>query len=205
LQVVGTDGFRLALKTYPVAFPLAQSLLLPVKALQEIVRIGAQQTADTVKLAVSTELKQLFVVVNDTHFFIRLIEGEYPPFEKIIPSNFTLEVTFDAEEFAAHIKRALIFARDSSNIVKFSIDETGMTCTASASASGEYSGRLDVTHIQGDAGTIAFNGRYLLDFLAALKPTKLWFGMTESLKPALFRLDGVEGFMYVVMPFRVNE
>jgi DNA polymerase III subunit beta len=205
LQVVATDGFRLALKNYPVTFALAESLLLPVKALQEMVRIGTQQKTETIGFAVSEELKQLFVVVNETQLFVRLIEGEYPPFEKIVPTNFTLEVTFDAEEFAAQIKRALIFARDSSNIVKFTIDEKGMTCTASASASGEYSGQLDVTHVQGTAGTIAFNGRYLLDFLAALKPSKLWFGMTESLKPALFKIDGVEEFMYVVMPFRVNE
>lgn len=205
LQVVATDGFRLALKTYPVAFTFAESLLLPVKALQEMVRIGTQQKSETVGFAVSEELKQLFVTVNDTQLFIRLIEGEYPPFEKIIPSNFSLEVEFDAEEFAAQIKRALIFARDSSNIVKFTIDEAGMTCSASASSAGEYSGHMEITHLQGSAGVIAFNGRYLLDFLAALKPAKLWFGMTESLKPALFKLDGVEGFMYVVMPFRVNE
>jgi DNA polymerase-3 subunit beta len=204
-QVVGTDGFRLAVKTMASPLPLTQALLIPAKALQEVLRIGNQLKATQVEMLVSNELKQVLVKMAGTEIFVRLIEGEYPPYEKIIPSAFTTEVVVDAESLLSHIKRAVIFARDASNIVKFQISDQTMTISGTSSAVGQYTGELQLDTTTGPGGTIAFNAKYVLDFLNNHKPAKVWFGMSESLKPAIFRPEEDPQFIYVVMPIRVNE
>lgn len=204
-QAIATDGFRLAVRTLSETTGFEQSVLLPAKALQEVVRIGTQFKVSEVLLNVDTALKQVKVTVQDTEIFIRLIEGEYPPYEKIIPAAFTTEAVIDAETLTAHIKRALIFSRDASSIVSLAFADNRLTVLGSSTTTGQYTGEIELESLTGPGGTIAFNARYVLDFLAAAKPEKVWFGMTESLKPAMFRIDGDHEYLYVVMPFRVNQ
>ena len=72
---------------------------------------------------------------------------------------------------------------------------------------GSYSSTLTAEIIRNDQdqAEISFNVRYLLEFLQAMKPEKIWLGVQESLKPAMFRIEGNMNFRYIVMPFRLNQ
>ena len=206
LLVVGTDGFRLSTLKLPTEkIKTDAHFLVPAKAITEVVRITSSQDVDDVSLKISEKLKQAVMSIGSTQLYVRLIEGEYPPFEKIIPNEFSLEAELDGIEFENQLKRAQIFARESSNIIRLKFSKGELIITAMSSSYGKQEGRMMVEAIKGSEGEIAFNSRYLLDFVSALKPEKVRFFMSESLTPAMMRPVDQENYQYIVMPFRVNE
>lgn len=205
LTCVSTDGFRLSTLIIDDSQKFEpKTFLIPAKALSEVFKIANKLKVTEVRFKVSEELKQVFFSLEGVEVFVRLIEGEYPPYEKIIPSSFNTEVVFDTAELLDNLKRAMIFARESSNIVRFEITLDKVFIHSSSPSFGQYKGELQLVSISGEPNEIAFNIKYLLDYLNATKSDKQWFGMSESLKPALFRPDGNLKQQYVVMPFKVN-
>lgn len=206
LKVVATDGFRLAtLDLKNENQSNEKKLLIPAKSLNEVIRVAQKINAKSIKFKVSEELKQVyFMLDNNVEIFVRLIDGEYPPYERIIPSVFTTEVNFDTEEVLETLKSAMIFAREASNIVKFNFDKEGVTIMASSPSIGNFSSTLTLSSFTGNEANIAFNIKYIFDYLSAIKSKKHWFGMSESLKPAMFKPEEEKDYQYVVMPFKVN-
>lgn len=200
--IVTTNGFRLAIKKFSGQFA-KQRLLIPAKALTEVVAI-ARQDDNQVKLAVSQELKQVFFFIAEHEIMVRLMDGEFPPFEKIVPSSFSFEVEIDGEELIQELKAAQIFAKDVSNIVSFEFEKESLAIEAASSSLGQHRGQMPVSG-SSEAASIAFNINYLLDFFQVHKPEKVWFGMNQSLQPAMFRVVGKNDFSYVVMPFKLNK
>lgn len=206
-RFVATDGFRLAVYTasQPMSVLSSTPLLIPAKALSEVLRSLKQSGEQQVGISVSQELKQVLFVLGDTRMYVRLIDGEFPPYEKIIPTSFTTKATFVKQELEANIKRALVFARESSNIIKLSISPTQVLISATSSSLGMFEGEVVGSVVEGPEATIAFNARYILEYLQALPGEVVQFAMTESLKPALFSSLEVTGHQYIVMPFKVNS
>lgn len=206
LQVVSTDGFRLSTLVLDSSQSFEpETFLIPAKALSEVFRIASKLEVSQVRFIVSQELKQVIFYIEDVEVFVRLIEGAFPPYQKIIPLEFNTEVMFDSEELIEHLRRAHIFAKESSNIVKFVITDELVTITSSSPTYGTYIGELKSVSVSGKQNEIAFNIKYLLDYLSTTKETKHWFGMNESLKPALFKPESLQLLQYVVMPFKINS
>lgn len=206
LNIVATDGFRLAVSHSESSVAGAsQKLLIPARAIAEVVKIATQQKTEEVQLAVDESQKQLLFIAGSTSMVVRLVEGDFPPYQKIMPADFAVEATWDTALFAEHLKRALIFGRESSYVVKMSIDGDKLVLTSRGSTAGEYRGQLPVKLLKGEGGQIAFNARYVLDLLNNVKSDQLWFGMNDSLKPAVFRPAGKQNYTYVVMPFRTTD
>lgn len=206
LTVVATDGFRLGILTFTdITAETEQELLIPSTAFVEISRIMNVTNADKAQFTVSSELKQVLCQFKDVQVFIRLIEGNYPPYQRIIPEEFLTEVLFDVEELLEQTKRAMIFSRDTSNIISFQFNQEEAKITAQSPTFGSYEGQLESAKVTGEIATISFNAKYLLDVLQALKTGTVWFGMKESLKPALFKHMDIPEYQYVIMPFKVNS
>jgi len=202
-RVVTTNGFRLAVQEVDGEFE-TQELLAPAKSINEVVGISKQTDSDAV-LSVSTELKQLFFFVDSHEITVRMLEGDFPPYQKIIPSSFKTEVEIDVLEFVSHLKAAQIFARDVSNIVSLEFGKNKLVISAVSSSLGSHQSQMDVSATGQLPAKIAFNVNYILDFIQAIKPEKLWFGMNEGLQPAMFKISGDDKFFYVVMPFKLNK
>lgn len=208
LDVVSTDGFRLGvLKLATQTLPAELSeVLIPAKALNEIVRVAETQDQENISFMVSEELKQLFFTLKDTELYVRLVEGQFPPYEKILPTEFATSLTIDADSLLQHLKQAQIFARDSSNIVRLELSPEKIMIKARSTAHGEFAAEVAISDVSGPTTeTIAFNARYLQDFLTKVKPKTVWFGMNDALKPAVFKTSADDHYQYIVMPFRVNE
>jgi len=206
LKAVATDGFRLAvLGLSDMGANNAEKLLVPSRALVEVSRIMDQLGVENLDFTVSDELKQILFMVGDVEVYVRLIAGEFPPYEKIMPSVFSTEVIFDKTELLESIKQALIYARDASNITQLIISDDGVKITATSPSLGTFEGKLHHATTTGESNEVAFNSRYLLDFLAAVQSDRVWFGMSDALKPVLFKIEDVEDFSYVVMPFKVAK
>jgi DNA polymerase III subunit beta len=213
LEVVGTDGFRLATIQLPQnnttsdsdEKPTSQQLLMPAKALNEVIRIMSRKQAAQAVFTVSQKLKQIFFSFDGIDLLVRLMEGEYPPYQKIIPPDFSTQVVFSGNEFGQKLKTAMIFARESSGTIRLEITDQEMKIKSASSVLGTQESSLPIKLIQGSPIEIAFNAKYLSEFLQVLKPEEVWLGLNESLKPALFRPTDLPQYRYIVMPFRVTQ
>ncbi|MCB9813476.1 MAG: DNA polymerase III subunit beta [Pseudomonadales bacterium] len=206
-EVVSTDGFRLSVLLLDESkiYEEEKTFLIPALSLSEVYRIMTKMDEKEVSFKISHELKQIFFSIEGVTIFVRLIDGNYPPYDKIIPQEFNTEIIFDAEELLENLKRAMIFARESSNIVKFIINDKTVEIHSSSPSFGNFKGVLQNAVIKGVQGEIAFNIKYLIDYLTATKATEHWFGMSESLKPALFKPEKNGNYSYIIMPFKVNN
>ncbi len=205
VEVVATDGFRLATFQTTNLVLSEKPLLLPAKALSEVLRIATQLSAESIVIRLASELQQIVCSVSGTELYVRMIEGEFPPYTKIIPQSFQHILSCDGQELQTQLKRALVFGRDISNIISLQVSADQLIIRAKSPTYGTFEGGLSIqrTSGEGDVG-IAFNANYLLDFIQSCKPDVVEISINDPLKPAQFRPVNLEGFRYIVMPFRIQ-
>ncbi len=204
VRCVATDGFRLSIFDAPVAGSVPKTLVVPAKIIAEASRIITHLDVKEVILVVSESLKQVYCKAQSVELFMRLLEGEYPPYQKILPDQFNTELVAPAEVLQEQVKRALIYSRDSSSVITFTLHEGVCSVSATSSTLGEYQSELEGAQVKGADVVISFKAKYVLDFLSTVSDSDIWIGMNESLKPALFKAQKESKLQYVVMPFRVT-
>lgn len=203
--MVATDGYRLSLKKGSggkSAEKKDQSqLLVPARLIRELVSV--KDWVQKVDVYSSAGNNQIIFFLEDAILAGRLIEAEFPNYEKIIPSDFSTRVTTDREEFQKAVKTCSIFARESAGIVKLSLEKGKIVVSASAPSLGETAVDVEAV-IEGEENEIAFNGRYLLEFLGSVSSEKIIFEMTGPLSPGVFKLDDDKDFLHIIMPIRIQ-
>lgn len=203
-EIVATDGFRLALLKPNLDFE-EMILQVPNKALRELHRIASIKKISDVVWHISTEQKQVAVSMDDVTMYVRLVDGEFPPYSKIIPQDLVTTGTFDAGLFEQLLKAVQVFAREGSNIVTLTFTQEEIQFSAVSPSLGKHESSMPWQALSGDGGTIAFNVTYLLEFFITVKVNTVWFGMNNSLQPAIFRPEDQKNYQYIVMPFKLNE
>lgn len=200
--LAATDGYRLSVATLDAPLPVDAPLVVPARALSEVLRVAAEEK-EVEKIETSkTDDGQLVFLVGDTRITTRLIAGDFPVFEKIIPKTHTTRAVLDHEALLRAVKTAAIFARDNANIVRFHLNSSGMVVSANTPQVGEDTVELDCA-VEGEEADIAFNCRFLLEFLSNFSEAEIVFEMTGSLNPGVFRPMADTGFLHVIMPVRV--
>lgn len=227
---VGTDGFRLSLDKISAkelkkdhAYRQAGKergekfeLIVSARGLQQVLRnIGIddkdnEDKADK-KAGAGKELEILFLEQNKLGFDLgqikivaSLLEGEFPPFSQIIPKEKETTVVVDREELLSRLKTAAVFARDAANIVRLEISAGEIKLSANAAQVGSNVARISA-QVKGKKNKIAFNYRYLLDFLNSVDAPEVIFEMSQSLSPGVFRLPGDPNYLHLIMPVRVQN
>lgn len=208
LTLIATDGYRLSFrKTAVPKIPQDFSIIVPAKTLSEVVRLLSEEKVKGEKLKVFYKegQNQIGFESQGIRLISRIIEGQFPDWERIVPKEFQIKCTLEREEFLQAVKIASIFARDSGNIVKITIDGNTLTLKANSAQIGENESRVSAK-IEGGKGEIAFNYRYVIEALSAITTEKVVFEMIGALNPAVFRPSGKEqeDFYHIVMPVRVQ-
>lgn len=204
-HLIATDGFRLSIRTIQVPIETEGSILVPAKALVDIFKTSEEEKVASVSFALSNELKQVKFEVGSFSFYIRLLDGEYPPYKKIIPSQITTTISCNKKDLEEKLHQALIFNQDNSFITQFRIKTTGVTLFSTSPSAGENTSELTGATVKGEEVAIAFNTRYLLDFIKVVEDDWIEIEIAESLKPARLKVRSLPDFQYVVMPFRVTS
>lgn len=200
--MVATDGFRLSL-FYGEKKEDFSPMIVSASLLTEITRLYKK---GNINLIFSEENKTVSFELEKENILIisRAIEGEFPPFEKVIPKEARTSVVLDREEFLRNIKQISIFARDQSNIVFFDIKKNGIYFRPKNKGEKE-------THVfqegkvVGEEQKVAFNYKFIIDFLLNTKTKEIVFEMNQPFSPCLFKSPEIEGFLHVIMPIRVDE
>lgn len=205
LSLVATDGYRLSLKTMEIETAVKEeiSLLLPAKTLIEVGRIITDEKAQVVQMGFTKEQNQVVFVFSDLELFSRVIEGEFPDYNKIIPQNFTTKAVFDKENFNRAVKVVSIFARDSANIIKIKLGKNVLEMSANSPQVGENKNSLEVK-LEGEESEIAFNFRFMQSLLGAISQAEVSLEMTGPLNPGAFKAVGDDSFLHIIMPVRLQ-
>ncbi len=208
LQMVATDGYRLSLKKIKLKNKIEKIpvLIIPARALMELEKIidFKEEEEEKIDLAITQDNNQILISFKNIEILSRLIEGEFPDFNKIVPEKGETKVVVDTQEFNQAIKAASVFARRSANIIKLQIKNDKLTISANAPEIGGNEVELDVKQ-EGKEVKIAFNFRFLQEFLNTIEKDSFYLELTGSLRPALFKeQDGLSG-LHVIMPVRLQE
>lgn len=214
LVCVATDGFRLSLLKLSLRDSKTTNvnIVVPAKSINEIARlVSDNESANTTYEFGVLASNQLRVTIGDITMYTSLISGNFPNFEKIIPSEMSTKIILSADEFQRAVKLSSVFARDNANIVrlKFSPDNSNQIQLYSQ---GGQTGE-DLCELPGDVETkslsdmvVAFNYHYLLDFLASLsKKGEITIELSGATSAAIFRSNQNQSYLHVIMPVRVQS
>ena len=202
MRMTATDGHRLSFMDNEVFMKmpeLKRGIIIPKKGLVEL-RKFLMEGGDT--LALSFERGYVFVKLNNSYLFIRLIDGEYPDYRQVIPKGTDRLVKLDREIFNSALKRVSLLAHEKSKGVKLALDKNLLTISSSNPDMGEAREEIDVEY-SGEAMDIGFNSKYLLECLNVTKAEKLEFHLKDRLSPGILRGVGMQNHTYVIMPMRI--
>ena len=110
----------------------------------------------------------------------------------------------DADEFEHHLKSAMLFSNEGSNIVQLTLNPDLIEVTAKSSVLGEYQSSCAAKVTSDEPLKIAFNGRYVLDFLQRIPGKECVLKCNDPLKPAELSCAEIPGYSYIVMPYRMT-
>lgn len=202
LSLVATDSYRLAEKKIVLANSNKDSfkIIIPQKSILELVRILPEE--DSVEIIIGEN--QLQFNFSSTELASRLIEGTYPAYQEIIPQNIETKVEINKEEFANAIKIASIFARESANNIKIAVKKDGYLYVSAVSPHlGDNQSKIEAG-VNGPDLEIAFNAKFLLDFLAAIKDERIIMELVGPFSPALFKPIKTKNYLYIIMPLKIE-
>ena len=202
LRFVGTDGHRLALVDQPVkgARGPEKGLILPRKGLAELRRLLENREGDVVLRLGGNAVRVEHEAVS---LVMRLIDGEFPNYEQVIPSAPKFRIAVGKDDLFSALKRVSVVASDRSRGVKFQVSRGALTVSASSPDFGEASEEIEVAY-DGDELTMGFNSRYLTDVLAVLPDgPRVEIGLIDDVSPGVIRSEDDETYSYIVMPMRL--
>lgn len=205
LTFVGVDGFRLAEKKVNASAEKDFSLVIPARTLSEVARVGAK-SGDPVRAALLPDENQVLFFLEGVKIMSRLLEGQFPDYQKVIPASFGTKVQLPTEEFLRAVRLAAVFARDSASVVKLSFaPNEPVVLSSNTQDVGEH--KTDVeADVEGEPVEVAFNSKYLTDLLSNIGAEEVIFESAGALNPGVFKpAPESSDYLHIIMPVRVAE
>src|SRR5712691_4189873 len=208
MSLVATDGHRLALVTVnrsgnddEVQAEEEVKVILPKKTLLELGRLLLEGEGD---IHYERGENHLFFSVGTRMLISRMIDGQFPAYERVIPKGNDKLIEFERERLTNAVRRVALLSNERSRAVKFQIDRGKVDVTSSSPDLGEAHETLPVEY-SGEAMQICFNAQYVLDFLSAVATDVVSLELKDEVSQAVMKPVGAEGYeyTYVIMPMRV--
>ncbi len=202
LVLAATDSFRLAEKTIFKAEKkpeLAQPLIIPQRTVQELIRILTEKEGN---LKICLGNNQILFDSEDVQIVSRLIDGQYPDYQQIIPGDFSIQIIINREELLNAIKVAGFFS-SKINDIKLVLQNGKIEISAQDQDLGENKTELSA-EIKGKNIQIVFNYRYLLEGLSNINTKQVFLGLNSESSPAIVKPVGDETYVYLIMPIKAS-
>ena len=203
LEMAATDGNRLTriIETIKNKDSKNAKLVIPSKTLNEFVRICSFITEEKVVLIVDKSrltLKTMSFSINS-----RLIEGEYPPYEQLIPKSTANNSIIARDELITALDRVSTMVNDRTSIVKFIFNDNKLVLKAETPNSGASEDIIDCSYT-GEELTIAFNYKYVLDSIKTMDAKNVKIGLNGSLSATVFMPESEENYICLIMPIQIR-
>ncbi len=216
LEFAATDGHRLATVKLPlipsddeegapsIEKPTSQlQFTIPVRTLKELERILSNQSATTV--AVQFDSSQVQFGLERHLITSRLLDGQYPDYNRLIPAQFERLMTVDRKQLIESLERIAVLAAQKNDIIKFRLSEEDQTLGISVEAPDVGSGEESLSaQLSGGDLEIAFNVKYLLDALKVINTQDVQLHLNGATQPVVWQPVGAMQLRYLVMPVQIR-
>lgn len=197
LTIAATDSFRLAEKKINYSFPNLGSLLIPFRAVAEILRIFDGREG---KIKLISDKNQISIELDNIKFIFRPTEGIFPDYQQIIPKKFVTDVIVDKNIFTNSLKTAGIFSGKLNELnMVIEPDSNSVTIKTSNADVGEHMAQIPAK-ITGEELKMGFNHKYIFECLAHIASSKIILRFSGQGKPLLITGSEDTSFQYLVMP-----
>ena len=203
IRLVATDGHRLACVDREIdgdASALASGVIIPRKGLGELKRLVDEEDTDELELAFAGNSG--LARKGDVTLVMRLIEGEFPNYNQVIPKDLTRSLILPTDGFVQAVRRVALLSSERSRAVKLELSDGQLVITSNNPDLGDAREELDVDYA-GDPLAIGFNAKYLLDAISALQLKEIRFAFQDELSPSRITPPEDEKSLAVVMPMRI--
>lgn len=204
VTMVATDTHRMAVKKITIDEPATTPMraIIPTKTLAEVSRLLPTDNPSMINIIWNRT--QIVFNFESIYIISRLIEGTYPEYEKVIPSQFDSSAVIDRREFAGAVDRVSLLAKDISyNVIRYDWAESNVTLSTQNTEIGMAKEDV-VVEFKGTPFTISFNGRYISDILRHSTGDNIHLFLKQN-GPVVIRQDNNPNYTYVVTPVRTNS
>ncbi len=206
IEVISTDGFRLSQKKIPLK-GLKQDLkvIIPKTVLSEVSRLS--NDSEPVLFEYNQNESQVIFGLPGIILSSRVIEGEFPPYEKIIPKENGYKLSVDKEEFARTVRLASVFAKESLNAIKFNLKKNGLDILAESKSTGNQKSYLEAK-CEGELpkdSEIAFNFRFLEDVVSVIDGDFIDMSFLGSDAAGVFKDPRDIDYLHLIMPIKIKS
>jgi DNA polymerase-3 subunit beta len=212
LRLVATDSYRLAVRDLkgPGVLGDNQRVLVPSRALAELQRLvgslsggSGPETGEAPVVSLRLGGHHATFEMASVRLTTRLIEGEFPNYRNLIPSNYPNRAVISRETLLDALRRVKLLVRDATTPVRLALKSDGIDLTVITQDWGQASESIDAKY-EGAEMTVAFNPAYLIDGVEAITSDEIQLDTVDSLKPATLRPTDNSDYLYLLMPVRVS-
>lgn len=210
LIMAATDSYRLAEKKIKIKSNSEEDkkIIVPAKTLQELLRILSVNTDNDVEEK-NSEIKfyisenQILFTYGSTELVSRLIEGQYPDYQQIIPNSSKTKVFMDRQELVRAVKMASLFSKTGVNDVNldFPSGKNQVVVSSVSGQTGENITNLEAK-VSGEDNSIVVNYRYLLEGLSSIEKEIVKIEIIDSNTPCIIKSEQDESYLYIIMPIK---
>jgi len=202
LRMVATDSYRLSVKETKLDKALERELEVnvPVRALQELTRIASSDGAEAIEIAALDN--QVVFTAGDVVLSSRLIEGRFPNYKQLLPETYEHELRLSRAELLDVVKRISLLAQKNAPL-RLKFDDGALEVSAETPDIGEAREAIPAP-FKGETLEIGFNPEFLQDGLDSAESEELIFKLISPHRPGLIQSGDEGGFIYLVMPVRLN-
>lgn len=203
LLLVATDGYRLSLYQTKIKSELPD-LIVPARSLTEVAKLISETESPEIKLAYVDSNNQVIFTGTGFEISTRVLEGNFPNYEQIIPAKYVCETEVKREELIDTIRQTSVLARDLGSVVQFNLAPAkGVELVAKTAQIGEAKANVEAK-VSGEKLLVGFNSRFVLEGLAALKSETVYFNFSGATSPAILKDEKLKEFTYIIMPVRIQ-
>ncbi|VBB07478.1 dna polymerase iii beta chain central [Lucifera butyrica] len=203
IRMIATNTHRLALKRDNLEnLNNSLKIITPSKILTELARVLVSEIP--VDVRISWQKNQVSFAFDDIYIISRLIEGQFPDYNRVIPASFATTVQINTDQFLDAVERVSLVAKDGEyNVVKFQFKADTVIITSNNPDVGMAYETVD-SHCQGNEIEIAFNVKYVTDILKNVGSEKIIFSLNTPLSPASIKPEDDDNYTYIITPVRTN-
>jgi DNA polymerase-3 subunit beta len=203
VTLAAADNYRIAVKTLGTLDPVEEtSVVVPARTYLELERLLADSD-DPVDVVLAPSKNQVLFHLEGIDLVSRLIDGQFPNYQQVIPVGHTTRAVLDREALLKAVRLSALIASSSANVVKLRVEEPAADAVTIAAVAdvGDTEGQVEAA-IEGEALAIAFNARYLQEALQNVRAEQVALEFNGPLAPGVMRPIGDEGYVHVIMPVR---
>jgi DNA polymerase-3 subunit beta len=203
LRLVATDGHRLSMIDKKIEginiAELSRGVILPRKGILELKKLAEEGNGN---LQLGFMDNNAVVCKDKTYIIMRLIDGEFPDYSRVIPKTNEQKATITVDPFLHALRRMIILSSEKSRGVKMNFKTNLLEVSSSNPELGDAREELDIEY-QGPDISVGFNARYLLDILQVQNQNKICMILKDNMSPGLIKPVDEDGYLAVIMPMRL--